>query len=98
MENALQTEHDLQQLMGQYESLRLDFKASALLAQPSERIVKQLTEDVSAFANTEGGVIVIGIREGKRGSKSIASEIDEGVGGTTGDIHHARSGRGRNTR
>ncbi len=79
MENIIQTEQDLQQLIGQYESIRLDFKASALLAQPSEQIVKQLTEDVSGFANTEGGVIVIAIREGKSGKKSIATEIDEGV-------------------
>jgi len=72
-------EQDLQQLIGQYESIRLDFKASALLNQPPDRVIKQLTEDVSAFANTEGGVIVIGIREGKSGKKSVAIEIDEGV-------------------
>ena len=75
----IQQEEDLQRLIGQYESVRLDFKASALLAQPKERIVKQLTEDASAFANTEGGVIVIGIREGKAGKKSVAVEIDGGV-------------------
>jgi Putative DNA-binding domain len=79
METNIQTQGDLEQLIGQYESLRVDFKASALLEQPAERIVKQLTEDVSAFANTEGGVIVIGISEGKSGKKSIASGIDEGV-------------------
>ncbi len=79
MENSIETEQDLQQLIGQYESIRLDFKASALLDQPPDRIIKQLTEDVSAFANTEGGVIVIGIREGKSGKKSVAIEIDEGV-------------------
>ena len=79
METNIETEQDLQQLIGQYESVRLDFKASALLSQPTVRIIKQLTEDVSAFANTEGGVVVIGLREGKRGKKSIAVEIDEGV-------------------
>lgn len=79
MENSIETEQDLQQLIGQYESIRLDFKASALLAQPTDRTIKQLTEDVSAFTNTEGGVVVVGISEGKRGKKSIAVEIDEGV-------------------
>ncbi len=79
MEGIIETEADLQQLVGQHESIRLEFKASALLAQPTEQIVKQLAEDASAFANTEGGVIVIGIREGKSGKKSVAKEIDEGV-------------------
>jgi Schlafen, AlbA_2 len=78
MENKIETEQDLQALIGQFESIRLDFKASALLDQPKDRIIKQLTEDVSSFANTEGGVIVIGIREGKSGKKSVAIEIDDG--------------------
>ncbi|HEU0010520.1 MAG TPA: ATP-binding protein [Verrucomicrobiae bacterium] len=76
MEDKIYTEQDLQKLTGLYESLRLDFKASALLSQDRDLIIKQLTENVSAFANTEGGVIVIGIREGK---KSVGGEIDEGV-------------------
>ncbi len=79
METNFFTEQDLQRLIGQYESIRLDFKASALLSQPPPRIVKQLTEDVSAFANTEGGIIVIGIKESKSGRKSVGAEIDEGV-------------------
>jgi hypothetical protein len=79
IESNIETEEDLRKLIGQYESVRLDFKASALLDQPTERIIKQLTEDVSAFANTEGGVVVIGLSEGKRGKKSVAVEIDEGV-------------------
>ncbi|PKO02906.1 MAG: hypothetical protein CVU43_05665 [Chloroflexi bacterium HGW-Chloroflexi-5] len=79
MKNDIETEQDLQQLIGQYESIRLEFKASALLEQTTEQIIKQLTEEVSAFANTEGGVVIIGISEGKKVKKSIASEIDEGV-------------------
>jgi predicted HTH transcriptional regulator len=54
MEDNIQNEQDLQQLIGQYESIMLDFKSSALLEQPTDRIIKQLAEDVSAFANTEG--------------------------------------------
>ena len=79
MEHNIETEQDLQRLLGQFESIRLEFKASALLAQPTDRIVKQLTEEVSAFANTEGGMLIIGISEGKSGRKSVAVEIDEGV-------------------
>ena len=79
MEKRIETEVDLKQLLGQYESIRLEFKASGLLLQPAQRIVDQLAQEVSAFANTEGGTIVIGIREGKSGKKSIAAEIDEGV-------------------
>jgi hypothetical protein len=76
MEREIQTEQDLQQLIGQYESLRLEFKASGLLSEDTDRIIRQLTEEVSAFANTEGGTIIIGIREGK---KSVASLVDEGT-------------------
>lgn len=79
MDPGPRSEEDLQALIGQYESIRLDFKASALLNQPTDRVVKQLTEDVSAFANTEGGVIVIGVRESKSGKRSVAAEVDEGV-------------------
>lgn len=79
MDDNIETEQDLEKLIGQYESIRLDFKASALLAQPTERIIKQLAEEVSAFANTEGGKIVIGIKESRSGKKSVASEIDEGI-------------------
>jgi hypothetical protein len=79
MESNIETEEDLRHILGHYESVRLDFKASALLDQPTERIIKQLTEDVSAFANTEGGVVVIGLSEGKKGKKSVAVEIDEGI-------------------
>lgn len=79
MEYNIETERDLQGILGQYESFRLEFKASALLTQPTDRIVKQLTEEVSSFANTEGGTLIIGIKEGSRGKKSIASEIDEGI-------------------
>lgn len=79
MEMSIETEEDLQRFIGQYESIRLDFKDSRLLEQPKARIVKQLVEDASAFANTEGGVIVIGMREGKHGKKSVAIGIDDGV-------------------
>ena len=79
MEYHIETEQDLRMLIGQYESIRLEFKASGLLLQPTERILKQLSEEVSALANTDGGVIIIGIKKGKSGKRSVAAEIDEGI-------------------
>lgn len=80
MEHLIHTEQDLQRYIGQSESIRLEFKASALLAHKDrDLIVRQLTEEVSAFANTEGGVMIIGLKEGKRGQRNIAVEIDEGT-------------------
>jgi hypothetical protein len=51
MNHDIHTEKDLQTLIGQYESIRLEFKASALLAQPTGRIIKQLAEEVRHAGN-----------------------------------------------
>jgi hypothetical protein len=79
MEHLIATEQDLQRYIGQSESIRLEFKASALLSHEKDLLVKELTKEVSAFANTEGGVMIIGIKEGKQGKRNIAVEIDEGT-------------------
>jgi hypothetical protein len=79
MEHSIYTEQDLQRYIGQSESIRLEFKSSGLLNQDRAQMVKQLTEEVSAFANTEGGVMIIGMKEGKHGKRNIAVEIDEGT-------------------
>ena len=73
------TKDDLEKLIGQAESIRMDFKQSLLFTQPRERIADNLTQEVSAFANTEGGVIVIGIAEKRVGKSRISSQIDNGV-------------------
>lgn len=70
---------DLDALIGQAESVRLDFKESKLLSQPHERIVDNLSREISAFANTEGGTIVIGIVERHEGKTRIADRFDDGV-------------------
>ena len=62
------TKEDLNKLIGQAETIRLEFKQSKIFDEARERIAENLTKAVSAFANTEGGTIVIGIGEAKFGS------------------------------
>jgi len=47
------TEDELQSMIGQFESMRLEFKSSRLLAENKQNITEVLTNDVSAFANSE---------------------------------------------
>ncbi len=55
---------DLQRLVRDKvpESLHLDYKQSAALAD-AQKAGKELAKDVSAFANSDGGMIVFGVRE-----------------------------------
>lgn len=73
------TEQDLEDLVGQPESFRLEFKSSRLFKESQNRITDSLSREVSAFANSEGGHIVIGIEEEKKGRMRVAKGIDEGV-------------------
>ena len=73
------TREDLEKQLGQAESLRLDFKESRLFQEDRNKIVDILTKEVSAFANTEGGTIVIGIKEDRQGKTRLAAAIDDGV-------------------
>ncbi len=47
------------------ESLSLEYKSSAALER-TDKVKKEITKDVSAFANSCGGVIVYGMEEGHR--------------------------------
>lgn len=84
---ATWTENYLRSLLGTSESVRLEFKESRILMPPADRpnelpkdkIANELTECVSAFANTEGGILIIGIAEKKVGKSRIAERIDGGV-------------------
>ena len=65
------TEEDLQELVEAQvpEGLRLEFKQSEYGTADVEK--RELLKDVSAFANTQGGHLIIGVKE----SSGIASEI-----------------------
>lgn len=69
------TRNDLEQLIADdvRESLTLDYKSSPSLGRESKQR-NELSKDVSAFANSAGGIIVYGIVE--KGQK--ADRIDEG--------------------
>lgn len=76
---SIWTKKNIDSLIGQAESLRQEFKSSKLFTKSTPEIAKDLSVIVSAFANTEGGVIVIGIAEEKQGRARIAKEIDGGI-------------------
>jgi hypothetical protein len=48
---------------GVEESLSLDYKAAAALDRSNAKTPFELTKDVSAFANSAGGVLIYGVRE-----------------------------------
>ena len=70
------TEDDLLALISEQvtESLTLDYKASASL-QRTEGRKGELSKDVSAFANSAGGILVYGIRE----DGHVPTGIDDGL-------------------
>jgi hypothetical protein len=75
----LWTEDDLLKLNGLAETLTLEFKSSALLAKERGEIVGDLSREISGLANTEGGTVVIGIKERREGKRRIADGLDEGA-------------------
>lgn len=58
------------------ENTSLEYKASAALGR-SDNIKREITKDVSAMANSAGGVIIYGIKECQEGdNKSLPESID----------------------
>ncbi len=72
-------EDDVLNLIGQPESSRLEFKRSDLLSKPKDEVSQDLGKEISAFANSEGGTLVIGIKERKEGRTRLADELDGGI-------------------
>ena len=72
------TETTLQQLIdnAEPESLRLEFNAAAVLAR-TEDAKREITKDVSAMANADGGRIIYGIAERRDGKhRGVAGGLD----------------------
>lgn len=73
----------LQSYIGEEESYQLEFKSSRdLLQQNPNKFFDELSRDVSAFLNSEGGTLIIGIEEAtrkdeKRAGKAV--DLSEGV-------------------
>jgi hypothetical protein len=70
------SEEDIWQLKGQEESLRVEFKAGKLVEKVESLWVADLSREISAFANTEGGILVLGVQEEKVGKTRVASDPD----------------------
>ncbi len=67
-------ERDWLTLIGQPETARIEFKSCRIL-EKKEKAIEELSQETSAFANTEGGVILIGVEERKDGKSRIADRI-----------------------
>jgi hypothetical protein len=72
----LENETDLKRLVADQikESLTLDYKASAALGK-TDKQRDELCKDVTAFANSAGGQIVIGVEE----NKHVPTKVDDGA-------------------
>lgn len=60
------------------ESLILEYKACPSLSKENDKAKRELSKDVSAFANSAGGTIVYGMREGTAGPKGLPGGLDDG--------------------
>ncbi len=83
------TEADVQALIGQSESIRREFKAGVMFDhEVKSKWIEALAKEVSAFANTEGGELVLGIEEDKdkKSKLRVAVRVD-GVPTTIGPEH-----------
>ena len=56
---------DIQEMQerGDAEGPNLEYKSSKLLSQKNERVFESLSKEVTAFANSIGGVLIIGVEE-----------------------------------
>lgn len=75
-DKTIWTENDIQELIVNevQENINLDYKACDSLSVHGEKPRNELAKDVSAFANSDGGILIYGVIE--EGSKPL--EIDKG--------------------
>lgn len=77
------TENDIIALKGQEESIRMEFKSGALIDNNSkDKWVAVIAKEVSAFANTEGGTLILGLKEEKTKDKIRVASDPDGVPNT----------------
>jgi hypothetical protein len=70
-------EPKLHSLVGMPEGLQLEFKCGLDFdSNQRNKVVDDLTKEMSAFANSEGGTIVIGMKEDKKSRPPTAAELD----------------------
>jgi hypothetical protein len=71
------TEADLIELLGQSESIRREFKSGRMFDNnPDSKWTATISSEVSAFANTEGGELFLGIDEDRKSKPRVATSID----------------------
>jgi hypothetical protein len=71
------SEAEVNALIGQSESVRLEFKSGAMFSDQGEgKWRDELSKQVSAFANTEGGELILGIEEEKKAGARVAAKVD----------------------
>jgi hypothetical protein len=75
MSTLIRTQEDIRNLKGQEETIRLEFKSGKLFDDGKD-IWSGISKEVSAFANTEGGVLVLGLPEEKIGKIKVAGDPD----------------------
>jgi predicted HTH transcriptional regulator len=64
-------------LIGESESIRREFKSGRMFDGNQEsKWIEQLSVEVSAFANTEGGELFLGIDEDRKSKPRVATNID----------------------
>jgi len=72
MADSTWTEATLKTYLGGEESMRLEFKSGRLMDQNPNKVAENLSKEISALANTEGGLLFLGIAEETR----IATRLD----------------------
>lgn len=70
------SEAGLQALIGQSESIHLEFKSGLMFNDPDTKWIEQLSKEVSAFANTVGGDLVLGIEEDTKTRPRTATKLN----------------------